>query len=237
MSRPVIGVIPLWDEERDSLWMLPGYMDGIEQAGGLPVVLPLSTDRSVLGQVCRLYDGFLFTGGQDIFPGLYGEEKSACCGSICGKRDDMESLLFSRAVIDLNKPAFGICRGIQLFNVLLGGTLNQDLPAQYKGNLPLCHQQEPPYGSPSHQAIIEPGSPLHALLGTDTIAVNSCHHQGIRELSRELVCMAVAEDGLIEAVHMPDRKFVWAVQWHPEYSLHDENSRRLFEAFIEACRS
>ena len=237
MSRPVIGVVPLWDEEKESLWMLPGYMDGIEQAGGLPTMLPLSTDKSLMKQICRTVAGLLFTGGQDVFPGLYGEEKSTCCGPVCSKRDDMESLLFSRAVMSMDKPALGICRGIQLFNVLLGGTLYQDLPAQYKGIPPLCHRQKPPYSVPVHRVSIETGSSLHALLGTDTIAVNSCHHQGIRELSRELVCMAVAEDGLIEAVHMPDRRFVWAVQWHPEYSLHDENSRRLFEAFIEACHS
>jgi putative glutamine amidotransferase len=236
MRRPVIGLAPLWDEEKDSLWMLPGYMDGIEQAGGLPVMLPLSTDKLMLEQICRSVDGLLFTGGQDVCPGLYGEEKSTCCGTICDKRDDMESLLFSISVMSMDKPAFGICRGIQLFNVLLGGTLYQDLPAQYKGMPQLCHRQKPPYGMPDHRVTIGTGSPLHALLGTDTMAVNSCHHQGIRELSQELVCMAVAEDGLIEAVYVPCRRFVWAVQWHPEYSLHDENSRLLFEAFINACR-
>lgn len=235
MNRPVIGIVPLWDETKDSLWMLPGYMNGIEQAGGLPVMLPLSTDESVLEQVCRLYNGFLFTGGHDISPGLYGEDTNERCEPVCSERDEMESLLFSKAVIDLDKPTFGICRGIQFINALLGGTLYQDLPAQYSKGL--NHKQAPPYKEPSHRAMINPGSPLQTLLGTDTIAVNSCHHQGIKELSRELICMATAEDGLVEAVYMPGRSFVWAVQWHPEYSLQDKESRQLFEAFVTACRN
>jgi putative glutamine amidotransferase len=135
----------------------------------------------------------------------------------------------------MDKPAFGICRGIQFFNAFLGGTLYQDLNTQYKGILPQGHHQKQPYDKSSHNLKIEQGSPLHTLLEADEIAVNSCHHQGVKELSCELVCMATAEDGLVEAVYIPEKKFVWAVQWHPEYSLNDENSRKLFVAFINAC--
>jgi putative glutamine amidotransferase len=235
MNKPLIGVVPLWDEEKDSLWMLPGYMNGIERAGGLPVMLPLSTDRSALEQVCRTVDGLLFTGGQDVSPTLYGEAKSEYCGEVCLARDEMEAALFSLFVTEMDKPAFGICRGIQFFNALLGGTLYQDLEAQHKSVPPLRHHQKQPYCNPSHKVTIKPGSLLHALLGADVIAVNSCHHQGVKELSRELVCMAEAEDGLIEAVYMPGKRFVWAIQWHPEYSLDDENSQKLFSTFVKAC--
>jgi putative glutamine amidotransferase len=223
-SKPLIGIVPLWDEKKDSLWMLPGYMDGIEQAGGLPVMLPLSTDKSVLEQICQTIDGLLFTGGQDVSPALYNENKSELCGEICILRDEMEAALFSRIVMELDKPAFGICRGIQFFNAFLGGTLHQDLKN---------HQQKPPYSESLHKVKIERGSPLYMLLEADEIAVNSCHHQGIKELSQKLVCMATAECGLVEAVYMPGRKFAWALQWHPEYSLEDEFSRKLFEAFIK----
>jgi putative glutamine amidotransferase len=144
-------------------------------------------------------------------------------------------MLFSLAVTALDKPAFGICRGIQFFNALLGGTLYQDLGAQHKGIPPLCHHQKQPYDKPSHTVNIRPGSPLRALLGADKIAVNSCHHQGVKDLSPELVCMATAEDSLVEAVYMPDRKFTWAVQWHPEYSLNDQYSQKLFQSFVTAC--
>jgi putative glutamine amidotransferase len=85
-----------------------------------------------------------------------------------------------------------------------------------------------------HKVKIKQGSPLSALIKEDEIAVNSCHHQGIKDLSQKLVCMAVAEDDLVEAVYVPGKKFAWALQWHPEYSLNDENSRRLFEAFVGA---
>ena len=234
MSKPVIGVTPLWDAEKSSLWMLPGYMDGIERAGGLPVMLPLTTDKGLIGQVCQVIDGLLFTGGQDISPSLYGEEKSDLCKPACEERDIMESLLFSMAVMGMDMPAFGICRGIQLFNALLGGTLYQDLPAECRGRAPVCHQKHPPYSEASHHINIEPGSPLHTILGADVIPVNSYHHQGIRDLSNKLTCMAVSEDGLAEAVRIHGRRFAWAVQWHPEISLHDENNRKLFEVFVKA---
>ena len=236
MKRPLIGVAPLWDEKKDSLWMLPGYMEGLERAGGLPLMLPLTTGQETLRQLAGLCAGFLFTGGHDIFPGLYGKEVLPCCGPVCEERDSMEKALFSLAVLEQNKSALGICRGIQLFNVLLGGTLYQDLPSQLAGSA-LAHQQKPPYDRPAHRVKITGGSPLHKLLGLDTLAVNSSHHQGIAELAPELVPMARAEDGLIEAVRMKDRPFVWAVQWHPEFALADESSRKLFGAFVEACRS
>jgi len=217
--------------------MLPGYMDGISRAGGLPVMLPLSSDESVVSQICRSVDGLLFTGGQDVSPGLYGEDVSALCGLVCKERDDMETMLLNEAIINMNKPAFGICRGIQLINAARGGTLYQDLPSQYEGKFPVGHWHALSDAEPSHSVILDKGSPLHTLVKSDSIEVNSSHHQGIRELSPELECMAVAKDGLIEAVYMPNRRFVWAVQWHPELSLHDENSHMLFKTFVSACDS
>lgn len=223
--KPLIGVVPLWDSEKNSLWMLLGYMQGIERAGGIPVMLPLSGNAEDLEQVCQTVDGLLFTGGHDVSPSLYGEEKSALCQEICEARDTMEENLFTNA-IERDIPAFGICRGIQIFNVLLGGTLHQHMDG---------HSQQPPYDKPSHSVQICRESPLHFLLKADNIAVNSYHHQGIKKLSPKLSSMAYAED-LAEAVYMPGKKFVWAVQWHPELSLDDENSVKLFNAFMDACR-
>jgi putative glutamine amidotransferase len=236
MKRPLIGVVPLWDEKKDSLWMLPGYMDGLALAGALPLMLPLTTGQEALRQLAGLCAGFLFTGGYDIFPGLYGAEVLPSCGPVCEERDAMEKALFSMAVLEQNKSAFGICRGIQLFNVLLGGTLYQDLPSQLAEST-LTHRQKPPYDKPAHRVKISGGSPLRELLGLDTLAVNSSHHQGIAELAPELVPMARAEDGLVEAVRMKDKAFVWAVQWHPEFALAEESSRKLFSAFVKACAS
>ncbi|MFP3089695.1 gamma-glutamyl-gamma-aminobutyrate hydrolase family protein [Treponema sp. TIM-1] len=234
MERPLIGVVPLWDEEKDSLWMLPGYLEGILRAGGLPLMLPLTTDTGALRQAAGLCAGFLFTGGQDLFPGLYGAEVLPVCGPVCEERDAMERTLFSIAVWEQNKSAFGICRGIQLFNVLLGGTLYQDLPTQLTESA-LSHQQKPPYDRPVHQVTIS--GELRELLGFDTLAVNSSHHQGIAKLAPDLVPMARAADGLVEAVRMKDKPFVWAVQWHPEFALAEESSGKLFNALVEACRN
>ncbi|MDR0602639.1 MAG: gamma-glutamyl-gamma-aminobutyrate hydrolase family protein [Treponema sp.] len=235
MKKKLIGVMPLWDEQKDSLWMLPGYMDGISRAGGLPLMLPLTADESAAQELAGLCGGFLFTGGQDISPSHYGAEVLSFCGPACEARDAMEKILFSTAVLKLNKPALGICRGIQLFNVLLGGTLYQDIPAQLAQSR-VTHQQKPPYDRPVHQVTVERESPLHELMGADVLAVNSSHHQGIAELSPRLVSMAKAEDGLIEAVYMKDRPFVWAVQWHPEVLAQEESSRKIFGAFVDACR-
>ena len=236
MHKPLIGVAPLWDEEKDSLWMLPGYFDGIIQAGGLPLMLPLTAEKAAIGQLADLCAGFLFTGGQDVFPGLYGAALAPCCGPVCETRDSMEKILFSIAVLESNKPALGICRGIQIFNVLLGGTLYQDIPTQMPHSV-LMHQQKPPYDRPVHRVTIEPGSPLQKLLGTEILAVNSSHHHGIAELSPKLCPMARAEDGLVEAVYMRDRAFVWAVQWHPEMALAEESSGKIFRALVNACVS
>jgi putative glutamine amidotransferase len=197
-------------------------------------MLPLTSDEAALRQLADLCAGFLFTGGQDVFPGLYGEELLPCCGAISEARDAMEQLLFSIAVREQNKPVLGICRGIQILNALLGGTLYQDLPSQFTHSV-LTHRQKPPYDRPVHQVRMMAGSPLHELLGVDVLDVNSSHHQGIAELSPELSPMAEAEDGLIEAVYMKDKPFVWAVQWHPETLVSDESSEKIFRAFTDAC--
>jgi len=141
-------------------------------------------------------------------------------------------LLFEET-LRLNIPAFGICRGIQLFNVLLGGNLYQDIPLQTRSQVP--HVQQPPYNRPAHAVQLVGGTPLHTLLEVDSLSVNSYHHQGICTLASDLIIMAQAPDGLAEAVYMPGKSFVWAVQWHPEFALDDPISRALFLAFIKAA--
>ncbi|WP_243300020.1 gamma-glutamyl-gamma-aminobutyrate hydrolase family protein [Bacillus litorisediminis] len=234
MKKPIIGVVPLFDEKKDSYWMLPGYMKGIEDAGGIPVMLPLTTDKDIISSLALAYDGFLFTGGQDINPELYGEKTEVVCGAPCEERDVMENILFKQC-IELNKPVFGICRGIQLFNVLLGGTLYQDIPTQMSSNI--VHTQKPPYDVPVHRVIIEKETPLYDILGTEFLMVNSYHHQGIKTLSPHLLPAAKADDGLIEAVYMPEKKFAMAVQWHPEFNYKvEDTSFRLFVEFVNSCK-
>jgi len=232
MKRPLIGVVPLWDELKNSYWMLPGYLKGIEAAGGIPITLPLTGEAAVARQLCETIDGVLFTGGHDVSPALYGQKKLDVCDQGCAERDDTERLLFLET-LRLDMPALGICRGIQLFNVLLGGSLYQDIPLQTRGKV--IHAQKHPYCQPSHIVKLVSGTPLHTLLRESSISVNSCHHQGICALASELAIMAQAPDGLAEAVYMPVKTFVWAVQWHPEFALNDPVSRALFSEFVLAC--
>lgn len=239
MKKPMIGVLPLYDTDKKSYWMLPDYMNAIEGAGGIPIMLPLTTDTEIITRLANEFDGFLFTGGHDLNPELYYERAEVTCGELCIERDMMESILLQK-VIELDKPAFGICRGLQLFNVMLGGTLYQDIPTslQLHGNKIVNHKQSPPYTNLVHDVHIEENNILYDILQTDTIKVNSYHHQGIKMLSDKLTAVAVAEDGLIESAVMPNRSFVLAVQWHPEYSYKvDDYSQKLFAAFVNAAKS
>jgi len=232
MKRPCIGIVPLIDVARESYWMLPGYMKGIEEAKGLPIMLPLTDDVDEIRQLVDLCDGFLFTGGPDISPQLYGESDTEHVIDPCEARDRMEHCLFHE-VWKINKPILGICRGIQFINVALGGTLLRDIPTQ---SLSDCeHHQNAPYHKPSHEIIIDKNSPLYNVIQNDIIHVNSCHHQAIQQLAKECKTMAVATDGLVEAIYCPSHTFVWGVQWHPEFSYQtDENSRLIFHALVNA---
>ena len=229
--KPIIGVMPLWDDEKESIWMLPGYLTGIEQAGGIPVIFPLTTDETELTRLVDKCDGFLFTGGHDVFPGFYHEKPIA--GVVCcERRDFMEKTVLEKAVA-AEKSVLGICRGIQFINVFFGGTLYQDIPLQF--STATEHHQRPPYDVPVHDVEIVADSPLYKCLGTTKMPVNSYHHQAIKDLAPGLKAMAFSSDGLVEAVYKPDRRFLWAVQWHPEFCWKtDERGRKIFNAFVQS---
>lgn len=228
--KKVIGLVPLWDEKKDSCWMLPGYMKVIEDGGGLPIILPLTADPEALEDCLRLCDGLLLTGGHDVDPALYGESPLPQCGAVCTLRDEMESYLLRRAV-ELDLPVLGICRGIQIMNAVLGGTLYQDLPTQHPSEV--THVMKPPYDQPVHTVEILEGTPLADLLGSGTYAVNSYHHQAVKTLAPDARPMAVSPDGLVEALYLPGKRFIWGVQWHPEFAYQtDENCRKLVEYFL-----
>ena len=146
----------------------------------------------------------------------------------------MESKLL-RLLWDADKPVFGICRGLQILNAHLGGTLYQDLITEHPSDV--NHRMAAPYDRAEHPVTLLKDAPLHSLLCADSIGVNSCHHQAIKALAPRLSPMAVAPDGLIEAVRAPEKRFLWAVQWHPEFFYKkDENSRKLFAAFVNAAK-
>ena len=231
--RPVIGLIPLYDDEKESYWMLPGYMNAIEKAGGLPIMLPLTEEKEELEEAYSLCQGILFTGGHDVSPEVYGQEIKSTCGKPCKSRDVMEAYLLDKCIED-NKPFLGICRGLQFINAHLGGSLYQDLPTEY--NCTVEHHMAPPYNRPAHRVQVLEDTSLSDIIGSGIHEVNSYHHQAIKELSPKVQKMAVSEDGLVEAIAVKNHRFAIGVQWHPEFSYEDsEESMKLLKAFIKEC--
>lgn len=232
--KPVIGLIPLYDDEKESYWMLPGYMKALEEAGAFPIMLPLTTDKEELEKGLELVDGILFTGGHDVDPSEYKEAKSPECGISCADRDEMEGYLLDRC-LEENIPLLGICRGIQFINAHLGGSLYQDLETEYECKVE--HHMVPPYDVAAHKVHIIKDTLLEEIIGAEEIEVNSYHHQAIKRLSDKVTKMAVSEDGLVEAIAVNNQNFALAIQWHPEFSYKvNEDSRKLIRAFVNACK-
>lgn len=233
-DKPIIGVTPLWDDAKRSIWMLPGYMNLLKACGALPVILPFTSDPTDVAALVDGLDGLLLTGGHDINPAVYGQTRLPSCGPANEGRDTLECLLFSKA-LERDMPVFGICRGLQFINVMMDGTLFQDLPSQHPSSV--RHHMSPPYDRPIHTVDVLAGTPLAGVVGEGVLKVNSYHHQGIDRLGEGLEAMAVAPDGLVEAVCMPLRRFVWGVQWHPEFMWRKyAQQRAILRSFVDVCR-
>ena len=233
MKGNVIGVTPLYCDEKKSVWMLPGYLDMLRAVGLVPVILPDIATEEELRRLDHFCDGYLFTGGHDVDPALYDAVPSPLCGSINHNRDRLEERLF-RIALASDKPILGICRGIQLINVLLGGTLYQDLDSEHPSSVE--HHMLPPYNRTVHRVTLESGI-LSSLIREWEFGVNSYHHQAICRLAPVLHTEAVSQDGLIEGVSCPDMRFLLAVQWHPEL-IYREDPRNfaIVKAFADAVR-
>ena len=208
------------------------YLTAVEKAGGIPIILPVDRDLKHIPRLLDMVDGVLVSGGNDISPMLYNERINRYCGLLDPDRDTFEIEL-SKHAIEIDKPVLGVCRGIQILNIALGGTVYQDLPSSgFELHTILTNERN----VPTHSVKIEKDSPLIHILGEEVVPVNSFHHQGIREVAPALKTAAVTPDGLVEAVYMPDKKFVLAIQWHPEMMFDSEQQAALFTAFIETCR-
>lgn len=227
----IIGILASIDDKKNTT-ALYHYVRSIEIAGGTPIVIPYCENEQVLDDILSLCDGFLFAGGADISPVCYAEEIKETCGQIIEPRDDFDFRAIKK-ILKTNKPILGICRGAQLINVALGGTLHQDIPTEIATNI--NHRQTEADEVCTHEVIIAKDSPLHKILRQERIGVNSFHHQCAKQLGKGLVSIAQADDGVPEAYYLPSHRYLFAIQWHPE-RLYDENSGKIFKDFVNTCK-
>ncbi|MEN6316734.1 MAG: gamma-glutamyl-gamma-aminobutyrate hydrolase family protein [Clostridiaceae bacterium] len=234
-KRPIIGITPGFMRDKNKSCLGQGYIEGINRAGGLAVILTMTEDRDMIEQVLDTADGILFSGGPDMDARYFGEENLKCGGEISPQRDGFETLLAKRA-IEREKPLLGICRGMQLLNVAMGGTLHQDIHIGHKPEDMLKHWQEAPEWYPIHDIQISPDSKLCSIYGSVTLGVNSFHHQAVKLEGNSLSVSAASSDGIIEAIEGHGPHFIIAVQWHPELMWQENPLHlRLFEAFVAAA--
>jgi putative glutamine amidotransferase len=231
LARPVIGLCtPVeaasWGAWHDFPVALIGwsYVRAVQDAGGLAILLP-PDEGAEPDELLRLIDGLLLVGGTDVDPSTYGAERDPATAHTTPVRDEFE-LGLARRALELDVPLLGICRGMQLMNVAAGGTLVQDID-----NLALHRHAAGAFGD--HAVELEPGSLAQRAAGQPLGAVKSHHHQGLGRLGEGLVVSGRAEDGEVEAVEAPDRRFALGVLWHPE----EDETGRLIATFVDEVRS
>lgn len=224
--RPVIGISSSCPEG----WVLlrDEYVNSVSRAGGIPLVLPVTTDSVIVERYVNVVDGIIMSGGEDIQPAYYGEEVLNETVESAPRRDTADFLLL-RAALRHKLPVLAICRGEQLANVMSGGTLYQDLPSQRDTGI--LHDQTAERSIAQHYVYLEPGSHLRELLGVDSVGVNSFHHQAVKKLGEGLKVSARAADGVIEGF---EGDGLFCVQFHPEafVSAGDDTFLPIFTDFV-----
>jgi putative glutamine amidotransferase len=237
VSRPVIGITIGYEDRREGVHLLRAdYLRSVEQGGGLSVVLAPGRPEDA-GELLDRLDALLLSGGSDVDPVLYGELPHPKLGKVIRERDDFE-LALCREALARDLPILAICRGHQVLNVATGGTLIQDIPSESMGDVDHNHDARRERWERAHDVRILDGTRLRHLLHKETLAVNSFHHQAIGDLGRGLVASAFSrEDRVIEAVEIPECRFVLGVQWHPEsFWSQPDGFQPLFRGFVEAAR-
>lgn len=209
------------------------YSQAVLDARGAPVIIPVSQDAASLESILRAVQGIILSGGPDVHPRNYGEEPLQGLEELDEALDHFE-LQVATTALRRKLPLLAICRGIQVLNVSLGGTLYQDIASQVADTI--CHTPKADKAVNTHMVRVETKTRLYSILGTKEIWVNGKHHQAIKDLASGLVVSAKAKDGVVEAVEHPASPFVVGVQWHPEGTWrNDPCSKKLFRAFVEAA--
>jgi putative glutamine amidotransferase len=214
------------------------YPAALAASGALPVIIPLGLPEEILRDLFERLDGLLLAGGVDVAPHEYGEAPHPKLGRVDATRDATE-LTVARWALAAALPILGICRGIQSLNVAAGGSLYQDLAAQFPNAVRHTFTpSESPWEQPTHHVDVTAGSRLASIFGVEHLAVNSFHHQAVKQPAPGFIPTARAEDGVVEGIEDPGRRFVVGVQWHPEGMFRsDPLARRLFAAFVDATKS
>lgn len=214
--------------------MNDSYIKAVTQAGGIPVILPNNTDVSCVEEIATKLDGFLLSGGDDVDPALFGERATGKLGTVIPRRDNFEIALTRYVLEKTNKPLLGICRGIQVMNVAMGGSLHIDLPSDGK----LCHSLGMyPRNVRSHAIEVTDHTRLSRIMGQGIGSVNSFHHQAVKTLAEGFTAAAWStDDHVLEALELPGERFVVGVQWHPEELVEYPEARKLFSCFVEAAQ-
>ncbi len=233
--KPIIGLTTFINEKDGYNSVSRNYINSVYAAGGMPVNIPIVENEKDYDAYLGMLDGIIFTGGGDISPRYYGENPLRQVNAMSSIRDEWELGLFKKAY-EKNLPMIGICRGIQLINVALGGSLYQDINEQIPsslGHYPKETQMDELY----HSVNILKESDLYHILGLDKIYVNSFHHQSVKILGSDLAVAATSEDGIIEGIEATDSRFLIGVQWHPEaLSKRYPIFLELFKKIVSAAR-
>ncbi|HIE39457.1 MAG TPA: gamma-glutamyl-gamma-aminobutyrate hydrolase family protein [Anaerolineales bacterium] len=211
------------------------YVGAVRKAGGIPLLLPPAFAEEGAEVLLARLDGLLLSGGGDLAAEWYGGEESPLLERVDRERDRAE-LALARTALRIGKPVLAICRGIQVLNVAMGGTLYADIPTQVPGALPHRPAQGQPPKASAHLVHLTPGSRLAGILGLERMMVNSFHHQAVERVGEGLAVVARAPDGIVEGVERPDHPFCLGVQWHPEMAIgNQEGMARLFQALVQAA--
>jgi putative glutamine amidotransferase len=237
MPTPIIGLTTNNTENKYGFpiaALMHSYIAAVNEAGGAPVLIPSGLSEDACQSLLKGLDGILLTGGGDIAVERFGGEPHPRVDGVDPSRDEIEFALL-KAVVESGQPFLGICRGLQVVNVALGGTLFTHISDQFPGAIKHDYDSGTERQFLAHTVVLEKNAHLPGILGEIQLPVNSLHHQGVKELAPVLRPAAYAPDGLVEGVELPNHPFGMAIQWHPEWLRDQPATQRLFRAFINAA--